>query len=448
MLLVGQPGTALAQSVELPTASQIQERIAQLKNPDNPLAESVRGGALELLQQTGNALKERAAFDRELAALQQRLREAPAKIKQLKADIDGGPSAPPALDDTLDLPRLRSIQAERQAELLEAERRLGTAEDDLRDVDKRAATLGTDIEDRRRRLELIRAELEQAPPDGEAPAFYEARNWALLARRASRQVELNYYERYLESQQTLARLAGLERDAAVIDVARAQGLATQVRELIQRRLQSDAQAVRQAAEATQADAVSLPDAVQGLADTNVEYGKRLEALTLREAQIAARTQAAKQRLHELRSGLESTKSRVQIVGSSAAIARMLRRRLAELPSTGGSSSERRDELGAITDQQIDLEELRREHGDEQHRLQGVTAQVSEISAGAVAKAASLLRTERELLDGLAQALLRQIAGLTALDAVERELAVVSAEYRAYLREELLWAQSATPDRLR
>ena len=452
LLLTWSYSLALAPSVEAqtgkalvlhpPSIEVVEAKIEQIEDPTLALSESDRTKALEILHQTLRVIQDTNNTAAENTALQGQLRNAHARTRALEELIQSASSSlldPPS--QTLNSNELQALLLQREAVSTRADETLAKREEMLRNLETNAARLGIDIEDRRRRLSNLRRDLEIPANADETPLLSEVRILALQARKSLRETEIRYFEQLLANQQILKNLAFLERDAAKASVERAQRGVDTVRSTLQDRRENKAKIARKAAEATQANVEALPSTIQKIADDNVLYGKRLEELTRREAAIVQQTKDSERQIQALRTDLESVRSRVQIVGNSAAIARMLRRRLAELPSLRRARGERRQEINELTDHQIDIEELHRSGETPRLRIERIQASDPTINVWVLAKAEMLLKTQFELLDELEQALMRQISGLSALDTAERELATVAREYRTYIREKLLWARS-------
>ena len=425
-----------------PSIGVVEAKIEQIGDHTLALNKSDRAKALELLHQTLRVIQNTNNTVAESTALQRRLRNAHARTRTLEELIQSASS--PTLDplsQTLNSDELQTLLLERKALSTQADEKLAKHEEMLRNLETNAARLGIDIEDRRQRLSTLRKDLEKPVNADEVPLLSEVRILALRARKFLREAEIKYFEQLLTNQQTLKNLAFLERDAAKANAERAQRATDTVHTTLQGQRENKAKVARKAAEATQANVEALPLTIQKIADNNVLYGKRLEELTRRDAAITQQTKDSKRQIQTLRTDLESVRARVKIVGNSTAITRMLRRRLAELPSLRRARGERRQEINELTDHQIDIEELHRSGETPRLRIERIQAGDPTISVWVLARAKMLLKTQFELIDELEQALIRQISGLSTLDAAEQELAAVAREYRIYIREKLLWARS-------
>ena len=435
-----QTGKALAPPP--PSIGVVEAKIEQLEDPSLGLNESDRTRALELLRQTLRVIRNTNNTAAESTALQEQLRNAHARIRTLEELIQSASSStldPPS--QTLGSGELQALLLERETLSTQADQRSAKREEILRNLETNVARLGIDIEDRRRRLSTLRNDLETSVNADETPILSEVRILALRARKSLWETEIRYFEQLLANQQILKNLAFLERDTAKANAERAQRAVDTVRVVLQGQRENKAKIARKAAEATQANVEALPLTIQKIADDNVLYGKQLEELTRREAAIVQQAKDSERQIQALRTDLESIRARVQIVGNSAAITRMLRRRLAELPSLRRARGERRQEINELTDHQIDIEELHRSGATPRLRIEKIQASDPTINVWVLARAEMLLKTQFELIDELEQALIRQISGLSVLDAAEQELAAVAREYRIYIREKLLWARS-------
>ena len=313
-------------------------------------------------------------------------------------------------------------------------------------------TLSQESADRSSRLERIESDLKTPAPPGEPTALTEARYDALLARKKLRQTELDLYRLQLDNNALLTSLAMAERDLAVRESNhRLPGLEA-LRNAAQQLRETIAAEVKEKAELAQEKAVGLPGAIHAIAEKNVALSSELEKLTRKESQVSARLDAMFLQLEEIKTEANNTRQRVEIVGPSEAIGRMLRKRRDALPSLESyrrDADKRRAEINRATDRQIDIEESRRDLLDLDQLVEQTVAdfipQLTEKeSAQLPNQARQLLLSQRDTLTELHRIYGRYISQLTALDVAERQLITEAEKFTQFIGEHLIWIRSTPP----
>ena len=400
------PAPAAASAGDTAVSAIITELEAkkQAIEGDASLEEAVRAQAAQSYGQAIASYQELSRITAERERFLARVAAAPERITTLKAKPPPTVLVPPAAPAAeVATETLQQQLRDAETALESAKRALSDQESALAALQKAAASLGADVADRRARVEKLRSELG-APVDlGVPPRVQEARIAALSARKALREAEIEFYQRQLGSQDLLTELATLEREIAVAAVAGAQATADAIRAFVQSRREAEAELARTQAEAAKESAARLPAPIAELAAQNVALSTELEYITKIGATSAEELKAIEARSSEISSDFAATRQRVEVVGPTAAIGRMLRRRHANLPSLKGfrrAANVRRRDINGATDRQIDLEEQLRGLRDPEAIADTV---VASLAAGPREQVRELLTAQRDAIARLQQA---------------------------------------------
>lgn len=444
--------------IEAPTLSELEARQTAVAD-DTGLTAETRTAALERYREAIELTRLAREREAELASLEARIRGAPPRIEEMRTRL-ADPAG--ALPEVQPIPPEADPQALR-ALIQEQEARLQVARDALRTEEQRVARLleiptsvPEEISVKTRQL----AELEQAltvqDAADEASALREAKRALLEARKRLREVEIEILQRRLVNQEVLLTVATLRGDLHRAEIAARSEQLARLREVVEQRVAAEAEAVRAQAEQRQRDAATLPEAGRRIAQRNLELGAELASLKQREIQLGGRLEAAESQVEQLQARFESTRLRVEAVGPTQAIGRMLRRRLAELPELsdfGVPASERQAQLNAAIDRQIDLEERLRELSNldrlttevvESIRANAEPSMSEQRLIGLRGEVRNLLEAERSTAQELQQVYGRYAARLASLNETQRRLGGEAQAFRRYIAEQLMWIPSHPP----
>ncbi|KAA3619048.1 MAG: potassium transporter [Proteobacteria bacterium] len=249
----------------------------------------------------------------------------------------------------------------------------------------------------------------------------------------------------LANQETLNALATVERNHERRVLAQREAfLDKAVERLRQLREKETSLALSDAREAQRKTALE-PPVIRELADEIVELREEVATVSRRDGAVAEQLQEASTRLDRIRDDFVTTRDRVDVVGATPAVGRMLRRRLANLPSNAGyrrSAKLRRLEISEAIDRQIDIDETLRQFGEVETEVQRL---LDPLSHAVTDDERDRLKTRiRELLvekrDTLVQAHARYgavAARLTQLDLAQRGLVDKAREIVEYIESELM-----------
>jgi len=449
------PPIAMPAETPIFTAEQINAA-RKTADVDTALGEPDRKMALDLYDQALTGLKEAEAVQAQLTALDIQIRDAPKRIAEIRAALATlQPLQPSAADlpapQDLSLDQIEFHIADDTLTLNQQKDALRTREDDLSNLLVGAKSLTEDIAARVKALDQLDKDLVTPPAADALPQVQQARTLALKARRQVRAAEIELLKKRLASS-LLTDLAQSERDLLAAQVAQAEQrlMALKQREQGLREAKATKAREQAEAEARKAHQAQLPPEAQAVADANAHFRQELEGLVAQEQQVNDRLQRAGQGLDELKTDFDRTRQRVDVVGPSQAIGRMLRQRRAALPSLRDyrrESRERAEQISKVTDRQLEIDELLRESPAVEQALDAVLQRSIEVQIAGRGEGLEtdprrvLAQARRDSLNELQKVYSRYITKLTSLDIAERQRLGIAKAYVAYIDDQLLWIPS-------
>ena len=451
----GVPG-ARAQSVVSPSAfsSESIQQHREAVEADANLAEDLKSSTLDFYDRALRALEAADAVAADLAGLEAEIATANEQIAALRERL-GTPADPVAELDVspeATLEELQTLANEGRADLRIAREHLKEREALLSELTVAGAAYSEQLAERERQLRRTVADLRAAAPANESAALLEARQMFLRANQRLQENQIAFIRRGLGSYDTLVQLYTLKRDAAAADLGMLEPQMAALEALLQERREDRARAAREKAEVLQTAAAMLPEAVAVLAKENTNLRTELEELTRAASEVAESLRTAERRAASLESDLGATRERVEAVGASEAIGRLLRRRLARLPSSDDYRRQTRkhqSEISRATDRRIDVEEAQRALADPNQQAESILASVGpeleRFDADWLRTQTHQLLTARlATLAELHQEYGRYLTQLAALDVAGQRLVGSVNETVEFINEQLFWIRSLPP----
>ncbi|MEW8431580.1 MAG: potassium transporter, partial [gamma proteobacterium symbiont of Ctena orbiculata] len=379
------------------------------------------------------------------------IKEAPEQIQTLRAGINQGHEEDDGLDRFIQSSGLAALEVR----ISQEELNLTQARDDQKSQLEELSTLfagskqiGSEISASSESMAKIRSEIEGLPQN-ELKQIRQARLMSLQAREAMPQAELAMLTLRLGNQSLLTNLTQAKRDATAVRISRLQANLKQLNQAAAEIRETEAKQARQAAEQLEQETVTLPLPLQIIAQENAKTRSELEQLVYWEKRVQQQLTSTKRKLVQIQTDFGHSRQRVEVVGGSEAIGKMLSRRRAALPSLRSysrSSAERKYEINKATDRQIEIEELLLQRGNLTQHVETITRSLLEGLSDQEAQrlnkqAFSLAGARREALNELQEAYGRYIGQLTALDLSERQLLDLSESYIDYIDDQLIWISS-------
>ena len=415
---------------------------------DTDLNEEQRKKALELYDQASRWLRQALEIRAQRAELEVRVDGAPQRIEAIRSNEAIRPPALPAIDPVLATDKAEEIDlalTQENLALRQAKEAENALSDELEGLLLGGQALGEEIGARIDDLNEIDKEIdaELRSSAAEAPsALRQARAAALKARRMFQGAELELFKLRLGSHELLIDLIQAERDFTQAQISAHQQRVDTLSKAAQALREAEARQGREQAEALERSAEALPPALHAIAEENARFRRELEEVIDRENAVSGDLQATRRRLDEITTDFERTRQRVEAVGTTPAIGRLLIRRREALrlpqadPETAAALSAENERA---TDRQIDIDELLRERGP----VPAVAARVVESLPEPErqrheAQALELARSRRDALEELQKVYGRYTVQIASLSLAERRLMETVATYTDYIDHQLIW----------
>jgi potassium efflux system protein len=419
---------------------------------DATLDQAQKDKILELLDQAGDWLGQVNKTKGQISRLEKQIQDAPEIIKALKADMDRPiTDSDDALEEFIQSADLASLELRISTEELNLAQASEDHQAQLEELSSLLAgseQINIGIATHRNSLTQIKSEIA-ALPQHEQKKLRQAKLLSLDARKAVRETKLDLLTLRLGNLSLLTNLSQVKRDASIARISLLKSHLKRLNEAAGQLREVQAKQARQAAEQLQQETANLPAPLQSIARENAKTRSELEQLVYWEKRVKQQLTTAKHQLEQLQTDFEHSRQRVDVVGRSEAIGKMLTRRRAALPSLqtySRSSAKRKYEINKATDRQIELEELLLERGSLSDHVEAITQSIAngltEQQTQELKKQAfSLAGARREALNELQKIYGRYIGQLASLDLAERQLVELSESYVAYINDQLIWISS-------
>ena len=457
LLLIGVSFASLAeqQTTGLPqdqtlTLEQVEFARSETTG-DDTLDTGQRNKAVDMLDQAANWLRQTAKVRGEISLLHKTINNAPEEIKKLHTSVSQFESR----DDDLarfieqsDLEEMERRISQEGLNLAQARERQKQQLDNLSKLLVGSQQINDEIAEHTGILAKIETD-SGALPNNEPKRLGQARQMLLQSREHLHQTQIELLKLRLGNQNLLTNLAQAQRDATTAQIGQLQATLELLNKAAGNIREAQAREARQEAERLEQQTQSLPEPIQAIAQENAQTRTELEELVYWEKRVSQKLASTQRQLEQIRGDFEHSKQRVEVVGASEAIGKMLSRRRQALPSLQSysrSSAERRQEINLATDRQIDIEERLLERGSLTDHVEEVTRDLvtglTDQETEALKKRTfSLMGARREALNELQKVYGRYITQLTSLDQAERQLLEVSESYVDYINDQLIWIPS-------
>jgi len=434
----------------------VREAILRLESsaPQDP---APRDAALESLRKALAALEQADLHDRAAIVHRQAAADAPRSTELLREELAAPLPVESPLEGTevLPLAELETALAGAGGELVAARAEAEQVQAGLPAREQRRTAIAARLGEIQQQLVALDDQVRTAAgaPAGDdvssAPfilALSRRRELAaeselLRAEQVALEAERELYR--LRRERAVRRTGALERRVAALE-----------EQVAARRAEEAARAAAEA-ERRRIETIERYPELDALAEEN----ERLAARRTGASGLAERIRIAREELHGARAELAavrdefaSTLRKVQAVGLTDAMGRVLRRQLeGRLPREGSvADSVRRTqrELGEVQYDLIIFDELREESLDIPAGVARVSSELGLSADRAVdqevrAHAEALLRARVEHLEALADDLAALSDLLSSLVATRAEFGAITDAYRGYVEERILWVPSAT-----
>lgn len=426
--------------------------------------EELRKRLVALYDQSILSYKEMQDVALEVTGIRNRAEQALERTRAIQAQLDQPyteqttpeSEQPPTVEQLMTLVR----NEEESLQQLEAEEK--------ESLEKQSALLDAvsgssqKIVEHRQKLQQIEKDLQTPATADESPRMSEARQLALMTRKRLRSALLQRYQLQIDHQQPLQNLLLAEQDLLKRQIKQRSSSVQQLSDQLHQLQEKLAEENKRRAEEEQVKAEGLPKPIRAIAEQSVVLTDEQRTVTESNTRLSERLQTSKQMLNQIQGELNETRRRVELMGSSEAIGRVLIKRKGELPSL---ESYRRDVVSRIklidkaSSRVVDLDELRRDLTDPEQvvgqlmlsseeeiatRVSGIAYFRSVIELEYRKKAQQLVNDQRDQLNTLSQLYGRYISQLTELDVAERQLVAEAEKFSRYIDERLIGIANLSP----
>lgn len=429
----------------IPTLDQLEASRQAIESATG-LTDDQRRRAIEMHEQTVGYHRQLDQVSRDLESLNNLLHVAADRTLRLREQAQQAAETL-SLDDeqASSLEALGALIATREKWLADSWEGLRTSEGELSRLIGGSAALGERIANRAIAIEQIQREL--AALSAEDPdLMVRTRVENLRIRGALNQTALNLRQTELANLGELTALHQAIRDANNRNISVLQAELDWLREQSQQLREAIAQEAVEQAGRLEDDSAMLPPEVLSLAAENRHLRAELARLVAEEQSVAAAFQRARLDRDEFRADFERIRNRVEIVGRSEAIAKVLHARRAALPSLQTYRSERlvlESAIRAAIERQLHIDdrliEAPRLRASLKDQLVGLFGELDAPSAEQLqTDTTRLIEAYIQSLNELQQGYARHLNNLTNLDVAVRERFEVARQYVDFIDEQLLW----------
>ncbi|MCP4622121.1 MAG: hypothetical protein GY850_01150 [bacterium] len=223
---------------------------------------------------------------------------------------------------------------------------------------------------------------------------------------------------------------------------------------VQKRRQQEAAQARDVAQDAIVEIPLLPKIVQDQFDVNIRLSTELENATREETELAAIYGGYQSRLKALDEEFETAKKRVESAVLTEAIGLALRKQRLNPPSANqyfAESEARQIKMSQISEKQIELDQLLREHSDPKALVDGVIDSVSFLSdvdrKSLDSKIQQLITNRLDIIRKLQSGYDRIFKLIQDIEFTEQKLVNTAEDFGELLDRHLLWIRSSKPIRI-
>lgn len=336
------------------------------------------------------------------------------------------------------------LQSERARESAESTK-LVTLEQQITAESGRPEIARQTIQSTRETTDQLAATLKVANPPDESPLISEARRWRLSTQTAATNSEINMLEQELLSQPVRVELLMTRRDQSELTLKRI-GARTLLLEQALADARTDETAQIIAASGT-TDLSQFQDypAVADLIKNNQELSDILQSLTISLAEIQTASRLVASNIKEIEQSYQTARQRLEIAGLNKALGQVLHEQRRDLPDSNQYRSDTRQLEEDIAD--AGLQDIRfaaewRDMRDSTKYTESKLIDVLPAERDVLAEPIKLLIDKRRvLLRNTRDANSKYLRALTELNFQQSNAQQITAEWDAFLVENLLWVRN-------
>jgi potassium efflux system protein len=389
--------------------------------------------------------------------LSQFIQTAPERLKILQAELKKPFMAPEKVETRAQQMRTSKLEqrlTQKEAELATAQSRLREWNDRLTAEKAIFNQTPEQLANATGRLEDIQTELESISDAAETDIRNHSKVLSLKSEQGKLTAEIKLNEQRQGSYNLLIELFSTELDAAQKKVESREKMLKNWQTEVQKRRQQEAAQAREVAQNAIGEVPLLPKMVQDQFDINIQLSTKLENITREETELAGKYEGYQSRLKALQEEFETAKKRVESAVLTAAIGLALRKQRLNLPSADqyfAGSDARQIKMSEISEKQIELDRLLREHSDPKALADGVIDSVSFLSdvdrKSLDLKIQQLVTNRLDIIHKLQSGNDRIFKLIQDIEFTEQQLVNTAEDFGELLDRHLLWIRSSKPVRI-
>ncbi len=422
------------------------------------LDEELKKKIVDLLKQA-QAFLQRAGEHRALAeSYKLRLKDAPARIEEIRAALKQEPAAEASFDVPPDATARAFDQHldQKRAELAAAKSELEKMDGRLKLLQGRPQKAREEQLAAKEKIEERRKALGTPPAAGEDPRFTEASRLFLQCAIRARIEEIAMLDQEIVSQPARADLLAAERDLAARGTAALQAALAKIEEESARRRSAEARVVTQDAERAKREARDKHPLVKSAADDNAVLGRELARVAADAGAVAADRRHGEEQRKQLSEIFERTRGQLERVGLQGLGGGTLREQRARLPAIVNDNlrmwAKWRGRIGEAESRRFQISIDRHVLADAAAAAARMLEKEPEAADARreelVAALLPLLAQRSELLAKLDEAYESFLKNLRDMETMQSQLADTARRFSMLLDEWLPWIPSAAPFALR
>jgi len=377
--------------------------------------------------------------------------EAPAeagKIRDALAKAKDTPARQPVIDPGTPVAELEQTLQKQKADLGAIEGRLADLTKRIGDAEARPTAIRQRLTEARRQIEELGDDRKVVPAAGETPALAEARRWVAEAQAAALAAEIRMLEEELVSQPMRVELLKAQVEQAARQSEALKGGLRVLEERIAEQRRSEAETAQATAQAAEREAVGKHPLLHRIAEQNTQLSQELAQLAAELEQASAKQAEAEAQAKRVDEDFRSARKKLEVAGLSQALGRALLEQRRALPDPRAFQRKAR-----ALDETIASAGLRQIHYSEESQallkldayVDGQLATIPMAERGDIRdELRKLAAARRDLMDKAQAAQDTQLRSLAELDFTYRQLARSVADYKGFLDERLLWVRNTKP----
>jgi potassium-dependent mechanosensitive channel len=441
LIVIGTVTTAIAEAT-LPERAAVEERLAKIQPAEGEATSEAVRRESEGLQAVLSGLGQLAQIEERLAALNERVAQAPGKLLSLEHELEVEQEGVFTELDHHPLDELETRQQEAVFELQQLQDRLAEVNAQLLSADTLPERAQRAISEAMQAAEETRRAMDEI--EAGQPAENDLRLMQQQVARRLAEQRLRLHQRELETNTRLRELAQQRRELLTVKVERQLirlGMLLRVIDR-QRRLASE-QAIAEAALDDPLIASGHPVLERAL-QINRDLSLELLEANDRSNELIQEGLLVRSQLDRVHQLQRSLNEQIRAIRSSGLLSRILREQRGSLPQVK-SRRGLQDEIADLRLRQFDLDRHRDElRQGERLARQRLHEADMEITPALVESLQRIYQSRRELVDQLEQTHGNLLNTAIELELNQQQLLENSRELRATIDKQLFWVASRRP----